>query len=237
MSCETDHLPYTSKIERALLNGIAGGEVLLIRHAEPGTAENDECLDPPLSETGERQAQLLAQRLRAEGGVGRIYSSPLRRARQTAGILADELDRPVVEVYDLREVELRRQQRGGSDPIRLLSPDEIRQRFQESGRWDAFPCAEPSAEFRARVRRAIDTIRAMNPGRRVAIVCHGGVINAYLADLLVVPRDIFFLPRHTSLSVIRTLGDTSFLDRLNDARHLEGTGPDSGETRLTAARH
>ena len=65
-------------------------EIYVVRH---GTCENSHTMlgqsDPPLTEEGLAQANLLAQGL-AERGVERIVASPLRRAVQTAQAIADK---------------------------------------------------------------------------------------------------------------------------------------------------
>jgi hypothetical protein len=38
--------------------------------------------------------------------------------------------------------------------------------------------------------------------------------------ILDIPRDLFFLPEHTSLNVVRTLGDMYALRSINDFAHL-----------------
>ena len=67
--------------------------ILLVRHGE--TAANRARLalgraDPDLTETGRSQAAALAAHL-AGSGAGRVLSSPLRRARETAGAIAAAL--------------------------------------------------------------------------------------------------------------------------------------------------
>jgi probable phosphoglycerate mutase len=211
-----EHAPH---FERSFLAGIRDvTELILIRHgeAEIAAAGSDDWWDPPLSRHGEQQAERLAHRLYREGGISRVYTSPLRRARMTATPVGFELDLPVIDVYDLREVELRQGPR--ENDVRC-SADEIQERFQRTGRWDSLPSAEPSAELRARVARALANIAEVNAQRKVAIICHGGVINAYLADMLGLERDMFFLPDHASLNTVRILGEARFIGRLNDAHH------------------
>jgi broad specificity phosphatase PhoE len=87
--------------------------------------------------------------------------------------------------------------------------------------WDVYPCSEPSRDFRKRVVNTIEGIAAAHDGQRVVIVCHGGVINAYLAHHLGIGYDMFFRPQHASINVVlaghhgirapRTLGDTHHL--------------------------
>src|SRR6185436_9362130 len=58
--------------------------------------------DVELNETGWRQARAAAQRLRGRG-IGAIYSSPLKRARDTAGCAAAVLGVEIVIVPQLAE--------------------------------------------------------------------------------------------------------------------------------------
>ena len=62
-------------------------ELLLVRHALPERVEGDAPADPGLSEVGRHQAEALAAWL-ADEPVDAIYSSPMRRARETAVPLA-----------------------------------------------------------------------------------------------------------------------------------------------------
>jgi probable phosphoglycerate mutase len=234
----TTAAPRVESFAQVFLEGVAGvTDLWLVRHgeAEPSRAsEGGGVYDPPLTRLGQRQAQRLALRLRAEGGVDRLYSSPLRRARQTAEAVALELDLPVIEVFDLREVEWRpiSLTAGGGRAARTAL-DEARAVFQRSGRWDSFPWCEASASLRSRVRRAIDGICSANAGRRLAVFCHGGVINAYLADLYGTERDMLLLPRNTSINALRILGEMHFIDCLNDAQHLVGIAEDDEDLHPT----
>ena len=74
--------------------------------------------------------------------------------------------------------------------------------------------------FRRRVIQAIEGIIAKHPGERIAIVCHGGVINAYLSMVLGIQRDVFFMPSHASVSTVRSAGDLYAVTQLNDTAHL-----------------
>ena len=67
-------------------------EILLVRHGLPVHIKNPDGnpADPPLSEVGREQALLVAEWLKEES-IDRIYSSPLRRARETADPLAKRL--------------------------------------------------------------------------------------------------------------------------------------------------
>ena len=86
---------------------------------------------------------------------------------------------------------------------------------------DSIP--EPEA-FRARVIAAMERIVSDNPGRRVAVSCHGGVIGAYLSHLLGIDR-IFFEASYTSVSRVMaaSTGERS-VGSMNELAHLRLAG-------------
>lgn len=61
--------------------------ILLVRHAQ---AHDHSEIDPALDETGERQADAVAERL-AQEQIGQVLSSPKRRAQQTAGVIGRQI--------------------------------------------------------------------------------------------------------------------------------------------------
>ena len=61
--------------------------------------------DPPLDEMGREQARRLAERLHGEPIVA-LYTSPLLRARETAGIIGQALDVPVTPDERLKEYDV-----------------------------------------------------------------------------------------------------------------------------------
>jgi broad specificity phosphatase PhoE len=199
-------------------------ELVLVRHAEPdfrAAQDTADPWDPPLTERGRAQAMRLALRLRT-GTLDAVYASTMRRAFETAAIVAAAHDLPVTHVHDLREITF--------DPRKLVSAfadgehrnasTDTAMRFLISSDWNALPGFEPSERFRQRVLDAMRGIARRHAGQRVAIVCHGGVINAYLGLLLGMQRDMFFLPEHASLSVVRVRDDLSTVRSLNDHAHL-----------------
>lgn len=56
-----------------------------------------------LTERGFEQARGVAERL-VDAGATRLLASPLRRARETAGVIAERLDLEIAEVEELREL-------------------------------------------------------------------------------------------------------------------------------------
>jgi probable phosphoglycerate mutase len=203
------------------LDDRATTEVILVRHAEPdyrAIGQGEDPRDPPLSGDGRRQALQVATRLR-NTQIDAVYSSTTRRALETAAVIAAAGDLPMTQWHDLREIDIDREAlRRANGDSRALAGMAIR--FMNEPRWDSLPALEPSRRFRHRVIQAIEAIIACHPAQRVVVVTHGGVINAYLSMLLDIPRDMFFLPEHTSLSVVRNLRDMTTVQRLNDFAHL-----------------
>jgi probable phosphoglycerate mutase len=66
----------------------------------------------------------------------------------------------------------------------------------------------------------VDAIISEHTGERVVLVTHAGVINAYMSMVLGIERDMFFLPEHASISVLRVMRDLYAVQNLNDYSHL-----------------
>ncbi|HTU69630.1 MAG TPA: histidine phosphatase family protein [Candidatus Baltobacteraceae bacterium] len=194
-------------------------ELLLIRHGEAESLPPGEDVEPlhvdlPLTQRGRAQAEAMAQRLRSRG-IGAIYSSDLRRARETADALARATGLAVTEDARLGEVKI-----AGIGPVALHDLAEI---AIAHGGWSHLPGTESSQEIRGRMTAALDSIVSANGGARVAVVSHAGAINAYVAALLGLHSDFFFPAGNTSISIVRARGDRRLLVTLNDIAHLERT--------------
>ena len=195
-------------------------ELLLIRHGRsadvvPGSVESE---DPPLHERGVQQAAALAERLRSKH-IDAIYASNLRRAVETAQPLADQRGLEVVRLADLREVFLGEWERG-EFRRRAAARDPEWVRAMESGRWDNVPGSEGDAAFRARVCNAVDTIAHRHQDQTVAVVCHGGVINVFLAALVGTERSHLVAIENTSITVVRGSPQARAVVAVNDCHHL-----------------
>jgi broad specificity phosphatase PhoE len=213
--------------DMAFLTGVPDlTEVLLIRHSQQ---EMDFAgpvgltIDPPLSERGLQQAEALGAALSTRH-IDAIYASNLRRAQQTAAPIGRHQEKPVTIVEDLREVEIFRDIPAEKTAAEFMGREimlGIRERMLVEKSWDVYPHSEGSLEFRRRSINAVEGIIALHPGERVAVVCHGGVINAYVGHVIASRYDMFFRPAHTSISVVAAGHGRRALHLLNDVRHLE----------------
>lgn len=195
-------------------------ELILVRHAEPvRIVDADGPADPPLAERGARQAEALAAYL-AEEGIGAVWSSPMLRARETAAPLAAALGIDVVVDTELAEWD--------REATSYIPIEELKAAKDE--RWVAMVEGNLEGDgidldaFRTGVVGAMDHIVTGNPGASVAVVCHGGVINTYLAHILGIDRPLWFEPKYTSIHRVLASrrGDRS-LETLNEVAHLRGT--------------
>ncbi len=215
--------------DRAFLTGVEDvTRLILIRHGEqhipdPRTGPVGDTIDPPLSERGQRQAELVGLSFSTQR-IDAVYASPLKRAFDTGVQVARHHRLKPIVIDDLREVEVFRDIPPEKSAIEFLGQDllsGIRERMLHERKWDVYPHSESSFEFRKRTVNAVESIIAANEGKRVAIACHGGVINAYVGHIIGTPYDMFFRPAHTSVSIVYSGHGVRALQSLNDVRHLE----------------
>jgi broad specificity phosphatase PhoE len=212
-----------------------GVELYIVRHADalPDATEvvNGGYDNQALSALGRQQAEALARRL-SDISFAAIYTSPMRRAIQTATPTALTHQLEVQPVEGLREIALGPLE---ADSVSAGTPEEVaallKERLREiasiavsTGQWDSIPGSEPSEHLRARLTATVDQIISAHTGERVLIVSHAGAINAYLAALLGLSHDYFFPTANTAISVMRAMGARRMLFSLNDIGHLLQSG-------------
>ena len=194
-------------------------ELLIIRHGLPVRIDDAAGpADPGLSDQGREQARRLADWLRHER-VSAIYTSPMRRAVQTAGPLAEAFG--VEPVVDDELAEFDRGQHFYVPIEELKAAGDPR--YEALMKGDFMEEVDPFT-FREVVTVAIERVIEGNPGGTVAIVCHGGVINAYASHVLGIEFPLFFQPHYTSVNrfLASSAGHRSVAS-LNEVGHLHGT--------------
>jgi broad specificity phosphatase PhoE len=193
-------------------------ELILIRHAEPeeqvvvgGGA------DPELTGLGRAQARALAS-CPSLGPLDLIVQSPARRAIATASPVAERHGLTPVTVQELAEWDW-----GAEDyvPVEIMrAADDPRWRNMVRG--EAYDGVDVPA-FRRRVLTAMGDLARDNPGRRVLVVCHAGVINTYTGDVVGADKLLWFHPAYTSRSRVAVARDgRRGILSINEAPHLIG---------------
>ena len=192
-------------------------ELILVRHGLPERVELAAGrADPALSDPGQRQARQVGAWLSRET-IDAIYASPLRRAIETATPLAETVGlRPVVHEavaeYDRAESHY--------IPMEELKAEDYAawKAFMDGGYGDEFDMTA----FARTVDGGMEEIIRANAGRRVAVFCHGGVINVWTATVLGMAPRLFidvaygsvsrFLCASTGERNVRSLNETGHLD-------------------------
>ena len=177
--------------------------------------------DPALSEAGYRQAARVAKVL--EGlPVAAVYSSPLRRAAETARIIAGALRVPLHLHADLREIGM-----GAWEgmPFRdLLARDGEAYRAWIAAPADCLPPGgEPMTAFADRVMAALGEVREKYPRNDAVVVTHGVVARVLVARTLGLDLNRIYRLRvkNCSVSCLTFGGDFPRVGLLNQVGHLK----------------
>ncbi len=197
--------------------------ILLIRHGQTEYNVNGRWqghLDVPLNETGKAQAQALAQRV-AHWPVSALYSSDLQRATMTAAPLAAVWG--VKPIYDAAW----RERHVGVFEGRTR--EELQEAYPEvwanmrKGILD-IPESEDRVALQNRAVAAYQKIVAAHPDEMVAVVSHGGTLNALVSSVLGIPPDYYGrlnFHGNSGLTIIEINDRGPRLTMINDIRHLE----------------
>ncbi len=222
-------------------------ELFLVRHGQSFNntlPEGDgRVADPPLTGTGERQADLVAAHLRdapakmifgvseaANGyGIDRLFCSPMLRCLQTSEPIGKALGlRPEIwaDVHEEGGIWLE-----GEEDLPGMTRDEITARFPDvvlsdemtdEGWW--LRPKETEEQWVARAKRVADRLKGEMAGsdERIAIVNHGGFTTDLLSELLHdgPMSDGGFATRNTSIGHIHFSQDQFRLTFLNRVEHL-----------------
>jgi probable phosphoglycerate mutase len=208
------------ELELSLRRGAA--ELHVVRHAD-AVPESDETFTiyddyeaHPLSARGRAQAEAVAEHF-AELELAAVYSSPVRRARETAEAIASVAGVHVREEPGVTEITIGPTGDAMALRDRLAWLAMIAMR---DGSWAGIPGTEPSASVRARMLGALDAIALRHPGERVAVVSHAGAINAALGAIASSDHDFLFPLANASVSVLRIGGGRRLLMSANETAHL-----------------
>ena len=192
--------------------------LLLIRHAQPTEEAQGRCygsLDIGLSSRGRRRAQLLARTLEPVP-LAAVYTSPRSRALETAKSLAALHGLTAIVDEALREIDFGAFEGRSYDEIRVAAPDLYRA-WMETPTRVRFPGGESYQLLRRRALDAMNAIHHRHAGETAAIVSHGGILRAMLADCLAMPDEAIFRldQSYGGLSVIDWLDQTPLVRVVN----------------------
>ncbi|HOT95809.1 MAG TPA: histidine phosphatase family protein [bacterium] len=160
-------------------------ELIVVRHGETPWNMDRRMQgheDVPLNETGRRQARAVAAHLAAES-IDRIYSSDLQRALETAETIRGRRGIALFTDVRLREIHM------GS--FQGMTQGEAREKHTEA--WERFfihdaefalPGGQSRSQKQIEIAEFMEEVVRDNPGRRLVIVTHGGILIAMLRHVL-----------------------------------------------------
>lgn len=148
--------------------------LILVRHGETEGQSSIRyygVTDVPLSDVGREQVRRARERI-ADEAFEVVYASSLSRAAESARILAP--DRPIEIEADFREVDFGRWEGLTREEIASVDPELFAIWQRDLARFD-YPGGERRADFRARIARGLDRLRASGAGSAL-VVAHKGVV-------------------------------------------------------------
>jgi probable phosphoglycerate mutase len=199
-------------------------KIFVIRHAESQwnvIGKYQGILNPDLTELGIKQAKALAKALKNKG-IKIIFTSPLKRTKKTAEILAEELGVPLYE--DERIIEIDHGVWSG------LKIEEVQQKFPEMYEtwlktpWNVkFPRGESLEEVYKRVKDFLNFLKEEHGNENIAIVSHTVPIRTLYCAFLELPLNYFwsFGCDNASYSILLWEENKRMIFKLNITSHLE----------------
>ena len=196
--------------------------LLLVRHGETELNSSQRywgTTDVPLGTAGLRQAEQLRNRLAGEM-LSAVYSSELKRAATTAGIISSAR-LPVTVCSELREIHF--------GEIEGLTFAEVAENFPEVARmWIqrspqmAYPGGESLEQLDNRIAEFIARLGRHDVDETVLVVAHAGVLRTLICQLLELDLKHRWNLRIdlASLSIVETYPEGAILSLLNDTSHL-----------------
>jgi broad specificity phosphatase PhoE len=203
------------KSQHASDEAMMATELILIRHGYTVRVHGD-YVHAPLTPLGQQQAaQTGAYLFTRQQPIGGFYTSPLRRAHETAEIIASKISLKPVIKRGVREV-------GGFEIPALglyelasiLDPveDYLDDRAGKPLRWP----------IQGRVSKSVLDITTAHPDQRVVVVAHSGVISSVLAWYFPEERGEWWLTTVRNCSLTRLAVDGAHIEVLgvDETQHL-----------------
>jgi broad specificity phosphatase PhoE len=199
--------------------------IILIRHGQTLWNQAERIrgqVDIPLDEVGLAQADVTAKRVAEKWEPAAVYSSPLRRAVQTAQPIATMLGVEVWPDPGFNDISFGQWQG--------LSPQEVTQRWPElASVWlqephmVTFPDGESLDVVRDRSAVALQRVIKRHPGRTTAIVGHTALNRVLLCTVLGIDNSNYWrIGQDTcAINVFEWREGVFYIEALNDTCHLQ----------------
>ena len=184
-------------------------------------------MDLPLSDLGQRQAELTAERLSTQWSPSAVYSSPLRRCLQTSQAIGRKTETNVQPIESLRDLDYGDWQWKTFDEARRLDPVLFEQWFS-TPHLVRFPGGDCLQDLVLRTADVLRMALSVHAAQTVVLVSHDSVNRALLLQVLDMPLSAYWrLPQSPcAISEVIFEDGKAQVARINETAHLEMAGPD-----------
>lgn len=208
--------------------------IYLVRHAQTdsnATGRFQGWTDVMLNEYGLSQARLVAGCLSNET-IDVIYTSPLKRTKATAALIASRHNLTPLVLPDLAEINYGEWEGQSREEVKAKWP-ELLWKMRNDSTGAAIPGGESFADFYARSNEAFRQVCSMEQGKKVIVVSHSGVIQAIILNILGGDNVLWgkLDIDNTSISTVKLTGGIPRLVSLNNTSHLVKLGAIRRESR------
>ncbi|MCK4618672.1 MAG: histidine phosphatase family protein [Desulfobacterales bacterium] len=166
--------------------------IYLVRHGEnPANLKRElscKLIDYPLTAKGRWQAMRTAEFFLTKDIVS-IYSSPLRRAAETARIIADVLQQNFVLLDEFRELDVGMLENEPASHDNWRIHDEILENWKNGDQSRNFPGGESYSTAVNRMKSGIRRVIRETSTIDAVVIAHGGIVNTTIASICQLPAD------------------------------------------------
>jgi broad specificity phosphatase PhoE len=199
--------------------------ILLVRHGHVEGIKPERFrgrADLVLTETGERQAELLALRIASQWAPSSIHTSPLRRCVATGAAIAGACGVPSEPLGGLIDLDYGAWQSRTYEDARASDPG-LFEAWLTTPNLVRFPNGESLQDVATRTASVLRFVLSRNAADTVVLVGHDSVNRVMLTQILDLPLSAYwrFAQSPCCINEIEATGSSFQLRRMNDTAHLE----------------
>ena len=175
-------------------------KIFIVRHGETDSNKAKKLMgcriDESLNDEGIAQAHNLTKNLH-EGDFDIIFTSTLKRAKQTAEIIADKIKVPIIERKEIVERDFGSLSGKGWDEMGKNETMSFRE-MDSNANYNYRPYGGESVEdVKNRLRKIVNEVKKDFSDKKVLVVAHGGILK--LANVLFLGKKLEKTPDNASI--------------------------------------